>query len=254
MGLPIACHLARGGFEVLGLDVNEERLAAAQKVGIALATSASDLAARSELVIILAAYEEQVWQAIFGPAGLVEGAEPGAIIAIASTISPVAMQRIGARLAERGIITLDLPICRGEAAAEEGKLLAIGGGDQEAFQACRPAFETFSDSIHYLGELGAGQVGKMVNNLILWACISANTEGFKLAGLYGVDQVALRDMLLESSAQNWAMTTKIDDQPMPWAEKDMMIVLSEADRLRVSLPLCGSIKEVIKGIKLERGQ
>ena len=93
----------------------------------------------------------------------------------------------------------------------------------------------------------------MVNNLILWACISANTEGFKLAGQYGVDAGAMRDMLLESSAHNWAMETQVDKQPMPWAEKDMMIVLGEADRLRLSLPLCGTVKEVIKGIKIERG-
>jgi 3-hydroxyisobutyrate dehydrogenase-like beta-hydroxyacid dehydrogenase len=93
----------------------------------------------------------------------------------------------------------------------------------------------------------------MVNNLILWACISANTEGFKLGQQYGVDASAMRDMLLESSAHNWAMETQIDKQPMPWAEKDMMIVLGEADRLRLSLPLCGTVKEVIKGIKIERG-
>ena len=63
----------------------------------------------------------------------------------------------------------------------------------------------------------------------------------------------MRDMLLESSAHNWAMETQVDKQPMPWAEKDMMIVLGEADRLRLSLPLCGTVKEVIKGIKIERG-
>ena len=68
-----------------------------------------------------------------------------------------------------------------------------------------------------------------------------------------IAQGAMRDMLLESSAHNWAMETQIDKQPMPWAEKDMMIVLGEADRLRLSLPLCGTVKEVIKGIKIERG-
>lgn len=63
----------------------------------------------------------------------------------------------------------------------------------------------------------------------------------------------MRTMLLDSSGQNWALQTRIADLPMPWAEKDMMIVLNEADAARLTLPLCGVIKEVIKGIKVERG-
>ena len=56
----------------------------------------------------------------------------------------------------------------------------IGGGDKAAFERCKPAFQAFATSIYHLGDVGAGQVGKMVNNLILWACISANYEGFKI--------------------------------------------------------------------------
>ena len=106
----------------------------------------------------------------------------------------------------------------------------------------------------HLGEAGAGQTGKMVNNLILWACISANYEGLKLGEKLGVDRAAMREMLLSSSGENWPLRTGAGDRPMPWAEKDMMIVLDEADAARVSLPLCGTIKEVIKGIKVERGE
>ena len=93
----------------------------------------------------------------------------------------------------------------------------------------------------------------MVNNLILWACISANDEGFKLAQKLGVEREALRTALLESSADNWSLETRPEEKPMPWAEKDMTIVLKEADAARLSLPLCGVIKEVIKTVKLERG-
>ena len=65
---------------------------------------------------------------------------------------------------------------------------------------------------------------------------------------------ALRDALLDSSAHNWAMDVQADQWEMPWAEKDMSIVLKEADAARLSLPLCGSVKEVIKGIKINLGQ
>jgi 3-hydroxyisobutyrate dehydrogenase-like beta-hydroxyacid dehydrogenase len=68
----------------------------------------------------------------------------------------------------------------------------------------------------------------------------------------GVDLVRLRTALLESSASNWAMETRIDTFPMPWAEKDMRIVLSEADHLRLSVPLCGVVTEVVKMVKRER--
>ena len=161
---------------------------------------------------------------------------------------------MGKRLAEKGLIPLDIPLCRGEPFAEAGTLLIIGGGDKAAFERCKRAFQTFATSIYHLGDVGAGQVGKMVNNLILWACISANYEGFKIGEKLGVDREAMRQMLLDSSAQNWAMGSGAGDRPMPWAEKDMMIVLDEADAARISLPLCGSIKEVIKGIKVERGE
>jgi 3-hydroxyisobutyrate dehydrogenase-like beta-hydroxyacid dehydrogenase len=86
------------------------------------------------------------------------------------------------------------------------------------------------------------------------ACISANYEGLKIGEKLGVDRETMRTMLLDSSGQNWPLQTRIDQWPMPWAEKDMMIVLSEADAARMSLPLCGVIKEVIKGVKIERGE
>jgi 3-hydroxyisobutyrate dehydrogenase-like beta-hydroxyacid dehydrogenase len=93
----------------------------------------------------------------------------------------------------------------------------------------------------------------MVNNLILWSCISANHEGLKLAERLEVDPERLRAALLESSASNWALETRPEEQPMPWAEKDMRIVLAEADRVRMSVPLCGVVTEVVKGVKFERG-
>ena len=255
MGAPIARHLMRAGFQVFGFDISAAANDQARANGVSVARSPADLAAMCDLIIVLTAYEEQVEAVIFEQDGIVAGAKPGMIVAVAATVNPHTMRDIAARLAERDITPLDIPLCRGEGPAEEGTLLITGGGDEAAFDACRPAFATFATSVHRLGGVGAGQVGKMVNNLILWACISANTEGFKLGAQYGVNAEAMRRMLLESSAQNWAMETQMgpqtDGRPYPWAEKDMMIVLSEADRLRVSLPLCGVIKEVIKGIKIE---
>jgi 3-hydroxyisobutyrate dehydrogenase-like beta-hydroxyacid dehydrogenase len=254
MGNPMARLLAGKGFSVIGYDVNAAAGHAATKHGVALAASPSALAEKCELVIVVTGFEHQAEAALFGQGGAVEGARPGAIVGVASTISPKGMRAIGQRLSARGLIPLDIPLCRGELAAEAGKLLITGGGDKAAFERCRPVFVAFADAIFHLGPVGAGQVGKMINNLILWACISANDEGLRLGQHLGVDRQAMRAMLLESSGQNWALASGAGDRPMPWAEKDMMIVLDEADSARMSLPLCGVVKEVIKGIKVARGE
>jgi 3-hydroxyisobutyrate dehydrogenase-like beta-hydroxyacid dehydrogenase len=256
MGLPMARHLAQKGFDVTGFDVNPAAAAKARAVGAKIVRSPAQVAAASDLVIVIVGFDSEVNEALFGSNGIMEGARPGLTVAIASTISPSTMRDLPERAARsrKRVTFIDAPLCRGEPAAEAGELLLLGGGDKIAFERCRPAFETFSSSIHYLGGLGAGQAGKMVNNLILWACISVNDEGLKLAAALGVEQEPLRQALLQSSARNWALEMHLVDLPMPWAEKDMSLVLHEADDARVSLPLCGVIKEVIKGIKIERGQ
>ena len=198
-------------------------------------------------------FDSEAEAVVLGADGIAAAARPGLIVGVASTVAPRTMQKLADKLKGSGVVLLDMPITRGEGAAEAGKMLTMVGGDAAAFEACKPALACFASSIYHVGELGAGQVGKMVNNLILWACISANHEGFGLARKLGVDPERLRTALLDSSAGNWAMQTRPEESPMPWAEKDMRIALSEADRLRISLPLCGVVTEVVKSVKIERG-
>jgi len=253
MGLPIGRLLAQGGFEVTGFDVSLAAVKAAAAVGMQPVNSAKAAAAASELVIVVVGFDSEVEAAMFGDNGVMAGAADGTLIAIASTIAPRTMHKLAARCAGRSVTLLDIPLCRGEPAAEAGKLLIMGGGDAAAFDRCRPVFAAFADAAFHLGALGAGQVGKMVNNLILWSCICANEEGLGLARKLGVDAEALRTALLSSSAANWPLQTRPEERPMPWAEKDMAIVLAEADAARVSLPMCGVVKEVVKSVKIARG-
>jgi 3-hydroxyisobutyrate dehydrogenase-like beta-hydroxyacid dehydrogenase len=254
MGLPMSRLLRQRGFEVAGFDVDSSAMDDAAALGVATALSPQAVAAASDLVIVVVGFDSQVEAVMFGERGVLAGARDGSVIAVASTVAPRAMHQLAARLPKGPAVTLlDIPLCRGEGAAQEGKLLIMGGGDRAVFDACRPAFAAFADSVFHLGPLGAGQVGKMVNNLILWACISANEEGLKLADKLGVEREGLRKALIDSSASNWSLVTRPEEKPMPWAEKDMTIVLGEADAARLSLPLCGVVKEVIKTVKLERG-
>ena len=250
MGRPMAGHLIRKGYKVVGVDPVRAACDEARKLGVEIAASPREAAARCELSIIVVGFDSEVEGVVFGADGIAAGAKRGHIAAIGSTIAPRYAVSLAKRLAERGVIALDAPLTRGEAAAISGKLLILGAGEEQAFNACRPVFEAFAAPVHYLGPAGAGQVGKMVNNLILWACTSANDEGLRLGHALGVDPERMRKALHDSSAQNWSMDNRAEDSGMPWAEKDMGIVLAEADHARLSLPLCGTIKETIKGLKI----
>jgi 3-hydroxyisobutyrate dehydrogenase len=253
MGFPMARHLRKAGFTVAACDVSAAARSQAEGAGIKVVASPKAVAADSDFVIVVVGFDSEAETVVLGADGIAAAARPGLIVGIASTVAPRTMQKLADKLKGTGVVLLDMPITRGEAAAEAGKMLTMVGGDAAAFEACKPALSCFASSIYHVGELGAGQVGKMVNNLILWACISANEEGFKLAGKLGVGREVLREALIESSAANWSLVTRPEEKPMPWAEKDMTIVLKEADAARLSLPLCGVIKEVIKTVKHERG-
>ena len=253
MGAPMAQHLIAKGYSVSGYDPQEGARRAGAGVGVQLVSTAREVAHAAELVIIVVGFDHEVETVMYGPHGVMEAARAGLIVAIGSTVAPRYAKRLAERASERGVIVLDAPLARGEAAAVAGKLLVFGGGDEAAFAACRPVLGAFAADVFHLGPAGAGQVGKMVNNLILWACTSANDEGLRLGEALGVDAEKLRAALHHSSAQNWAMDQRSDRSGMPWAEKDMSIVLHEADLARLSLPLSGTVKETIKGLKIRLG-
>ena len=253
MGAPMARHLVAKGYNVSGYDPVDAAREHAAALGVTLCRSPRDVAEAAELVIVVVGFDHEVEAVMYGPRGVMEAARPGLLVAIGSTVAPRFAKRLVERASERGVTVVDAPLARGEAAAVAGKLLVFGGGDEAAFAACRPVFSAFASDVFHLGPAGAGQVGKMVNNLILWACTSANDEGLRLGEALGVDAEKLRAALHHSSAQNWAMDQRAELSGMPWAEKDMSIVLHEADLARVSLPLCGAVKETIKGLKIRLG-
>ncbi len=253
MGLPMARHLHKRNFGVIAYDANPAACKSAEQLGIKIAPNAKGVAMESDFVIVVVGFDAEVERVVLGTDGIVAAKRSGLILGIASTIAPRTMTRLAAQLLGTGIRLMDMPLTRGEPAAEAGNLLVMVGGDSEVISACQPALESFASTIFHLGEVGSGQIGKMVNNLILWACISANHEGLKIAERLGVNIERLRTALLASSANNWALETRPEEQPMPWAEKDMRILLAEADRARLSLPLCGVITEVVKTVKYEHG-
>ena len=252
MGLPMAQNVLKAGYHVVGFDQDQAARMRAVECSIDVVERLAEVSAQCDLVIIIVGFESQIDSIIFGPDGLSSPSASKSIFAIASTVSPSFMVRTQERLKATKYSVVDIPVARGEQPARDGTLLLFFGGAPEIFDQCGPVFGTFCEKYENLGPLGCGQVGKMVNNMILWSCLVATVEAFRIAEKFGVDQELLREILTFSSADNWALRTKADQRPAFWAEKDMMILLSEADKKRVSLPLSGAVKEAIKAFKIER--
>lgn len=252
MGRPIAHHLAAAGYDVCGFDPDPDAVSAAAASGVKIGATCADIARASDLILVSVGFEEQVEQAVFAADGVLAGAGKTAILAIASTVSPSYMIALARQVEQRGLDVIDIPLARGERAAEEGSLLVLAGGSQDVLARCRPVLETFSDAVFRLGDVGTGQVAKAVNNMLLWTCLCANVEGMDFAEAFGVDREILREALQQSSGANWALETRADERPALWAEKDMMILLAEADSARVAMPVSGTVKEAIKAFKIAR--
>lgn len=253
MGRPMARHLIAKGFAVAGCDPVAAACERAAALGVEIIGSPRLLAERSDAVLIVVGFDAQVERAVFGPGGIRDAARPGLVVAMGSTIAPSYARDLARRLDGSGIVLIDMALTRGEPFAEAGTMLVLGGGDRAAFAACEPMMRCFASDIFHLGPFGAGQVGKMVNNLILWACMSANDEGLRLGAALGVDAEKLRDALTHSSAENFSLSARADERPTPWAEKDMRIVLQEAAAAKLELPLSSLVKERIVDFKRRKG-
>src|SRR2546421_1887283 len=224
MGCPIAGHLVAKGFKVVGYDPLEEARSRAVALGARAAASAREAARASDLVIVVVGFDSEVEEVLFGREGVLEGARPGLIVALGSTVAPRYSARLAVRLAERNLVLLDIPLARGETAATAGKLLVYGAGDPDAFELCRPVFGAFASDVFHLGPAGAGQVAKMVNNLILWACIAVNDEGLRLRRALGGGPERLCEALRRGRGPNRALGTPAHRSGLAPAGKDKSIL------------------------------
>jgi 3-hydroxyisobutyrate dehydrogenase-like beta-hydroxyacid dehydrogenase len=245
MGLAMLKHLVRHGYPVAACDLSQARLEQAKAAGASIAATPAELAGGARLVIIGVGYDEEVEAVVFGKHGLLEGLSPGSIIAVSSTVAPDTVKRVDEAARAKGIDVLDAPICRGRFAADAGTLLALVGGKQEVVERSRPVYATFCSDIAHLGDVGHGQVGKTMNNLLLWVNGVALIEAGRLAETTGIDLVKLREALLISSGSSAALADW-DMVSFTWALKDMQIVARMADQAGLSLPVTGAIKELVK--------
>jgi 3-hydroxyisobutyrate dehydrogenase-like beta-hydroxyacid dehydrogenase len=245
MGLSMLKHLIEKGYAVTVCDISEKQRDAARGLGAAIAKTPAEVGKVSDIIILGVGYDDEVNDVVFGKNGLLETMTPGSIIAVSSTAKPDTVKAVAARVAEKGIEVLDAPICRGRFAADTGTLLALVGGTAEVVARARPVYGAFASDIVHLGEVGHGQVGKTMNNLLLWVNAVGLLEAGRLAETTGIDLVKLREALLMSSGASDALK-EWDMISFTWALKDMQIVADMTDKAGLSLPITGAIKELVK--------
>ena len=253
MGQPVIGHLVRAGYPVLVYDVDPAKKEAVTDKGATFVTTTADVAAQCTTVLVCVGYEEQLDELMLGEAGLLARLPGGALVAVLSTVSAAGMQRLSEAAAPHGIDVVDAPVCRGSWAADAGQLLSLLGGTEAAASRFAEVAAAYSADVVRLGDVGAGQIGKAVNNLILWACLVADHEGLALAQRYGVDIDQLRAAMQMSSAANHALDNW-GNQTMAWFEDDLKIVQDMAVEVGISLPQSALNREVCRVLKPRRYQ
>lgn len=143
------------------------------------------MAAESDLVCLCVVGDADVEEVISGDNGVLAGLSPGGIIAIHSTVHPDTCRRLAQHCADKGVSVIDAPVSGGGPAAAAGTLLVMVGGDADVVDRCRPVFETYADPVVHLGDLGSGQVTKLLNNLLFTANLGTAATALALGEQLG---------------------------------------------------------------------
>ena len=248
MGHAMLKHLVKHGYQVTACDLDAKQLAKAREAGASTVDTPAAVARAASFVIIGVGYDDEVDEVVLGADGLLTALKSGSIIAVSSTAKPDTVKALDARAQAQGIDVLDAPICRGRFAADEGTLLALVGGKPAVVERGRAVYRCFCSDYAPLGDVGHGQVGKTMNNLLLWINAVGLLEAGRLAETTGIDLAKLRAALLMSSGASDALK-EWDMISFTWALKDMQIVAKMADQAGLSLPVTGAVKELVKEAK-----
>jgi 4-hydroxybutyrate dehydrogenase / sulfolactaldehyde 3-reductase len=187
MGLPMASNLARGGFAVRGHDLSPQAGEALAEAGGTAVSSAAEAARGATFVITMLPTASHIEAALFDAGGVVEAIEKGAVVINMSTILPEETDRIGARLAERGIAMIDAPVGRSALEAARGALLILASGEKASLEAAAPLFDVMGNQTIDCGALGNGSRVKVINNFMGVSLNALTAEALTLAEASGLD-------------------------------------------------------------------
>jgi 3-hydroxyisobutyrate dehydrogenase-like beta-hydroxyacid dehydrogenase len=243
MGEPMAGHVMKSKkFEVWVYDLRTAATKAIAKKGAKIAKSLEELGRTCDLFVVMVGYDHQVKQVV---ADLAKVGRKGAVIVITATSHPDMIMECAAIAKKAGIGVIDAPVCFGLEGARNGTLASLVGGAKKDVAKARPVLECYSRAVHHLGELGAGEIGKTLNNMLHWAHCVANYEAILLGKVYGLDGQKLRETLVQCPATNGTLA-RWDGTRFTWQEKDMDIALDLAQKRKLPLPFFGQVDQMIK--------
>jgi 2-hydroxy-3-oxopropionate reductase len=202
MGKPMARNLLRAGYELVVLNRSRAPVDELVADGAAAGTTPRDVASRSNVVITMLPDSPDVEAVALGTDGIATGIRDGALWIDMSTIAPATTKRVAAELAAKGVTSVDAPVSGGEKGAIDAALSIMIGGSEDAFARAKPIFEALGKNIVHVGALGAGQVTKACNQIVVGVTIEAVAEALALAEASGVDPSKVRAALLGGFAQS----------------------------------------------------
>jgi len=247
MGQGMALNLQKAGFALTVWNRTEAKAQPVIEAGGRLAGSPAEVAAQSDIIVVCVSDTPDVEAVVLGEQGIVHGAKAGSLVIDCSTISPKATKEIAAQLAEKEVAMLDAPISGGSEGAVKGTLSIMVGGAAEDFERARPVFEAMGKTITHVGETGAGQTVKLVNQVLVVGNALAICEAFMLAQAGGVDLKTALKAVEAGAAGSWMLSNRgpqiIERDWRPGFTidlqlKDLRLVRQAADELGV--PLLGT--------------
>jgi 2-hydroxy-3-oxopropionate reductase len=254
MGRPMAKNLLKAGHTVTVYDIMPTGMDDVVAAGAAKGASPKDVASKTDIIITMVPDGPEVEQAVLGPNGVLEGAKKGAIVIDMSSINPTVSQKVGAACEAKGVEFLDAPVSGGEPKAIDGTLAIMVGGKKEIFDQIEPILKQMGSTVTLTGKIGAGNVTKLANQIMVACNIAAMGEALVLATKAGLDPEVVFNAVKAGLAGSTVLNVKA---PMVYGrnfkpgfrirlhQKDLRNALQAAESLKVSLPLTATVQNML---------
>ncbi len=253
MGYPMAGYLAKNGLDVRVYNRTSAKADKwAKEYGGTACATPKEAASGADVVFACVGNDDDLRSVVLGDDGAFAGMAKGSLFVDHTTASAAVARELYVTGSENGIAFLDAPVSGGQAGAENGQLTVMVGGDQAAFDTAEPLIQHFAKSVRLLGDSGAGQLTKMVNQICIAGLVQGLSEGLHFAECAGLDGRAVIDVISKGAAQSWQMENRFETMldrefdhgfAVDWMRKDLGIVLDEAKRNRASLPVTSLVDQ-----------
>jgi len=263
MGKPMAKNLLKAGHQLVVYDILEAPVKELMEAGAAAGSSPKDVASRCELIITMLPNSPQVKDAVLGTNGVIEGVKPGTVLVDMSSIAPLASRQVAAELAAKGVEMLDAPVSGGEPKAIDGTLAIMVGGSSGLFEKVKDVLLKMGASAVLCGDIGAGNVTKLANQVIVALNIAAMSEAFVLAVKAGVDPERVFDAIKGGLAGSTVLNAKapmvLQGNYRPGFRielhiKDLQNALDTAHETGAPIMLTSQVMEMMQALKVDGKQ